>query len=122
MLLLYTFLQSHPTFIDTLACTGLFFVLSPHPSTSEESSVKFLPGGTQLVLCPCLQELYVLTCPKREVCDPDKYRLTVNHLYVMSICVLLIVQDRALLPALCTANNFPTAWYKERNLCKVRHC
>lgn len=72
-----------------------------------------------MVLCPCLQELYALTCPKKGVCDAVNNRLTVNHLYVMSICVLLIVQDRALLPVLCTSKNFPISWYKERNLCKV---
>jgi len=45
-------------------------------------------------------------------------------MYVLSICVLLIVQDSSLLPALCERygddiSAIQVSWYTERNLLKV---
>ena len=39
-----------------------------------------------------------------------------NQLYVLVVCILILVQDGAVVQAMCRAGEVPMPWYKERQL------
>lgn len=103
-LLLYSLLHHHPTFLSYLYST-------------ESESPKF-----GVVLSLLLKGLYEI---KNSVKPSAGGRSTVtkipksmDHYYVLIVCVLIITSDRALLPTLCKTF-IPAPWYKERHLHKV---
>ena len=123
--------------------TPLLVLVGRYHSSKSFLHSSIHPGSVKFVLCPCLQALYTLSSFKKgSGGERAVRRLTINHLYVLSICILLIVQDSSLLPQLCGPKGTNSAifslgsgsstksskafngdvhlnWYKERSLLKV---
>eukprot|EP01034_Spumella_vulgaris_P025828 gene25828-32324_t len=91
-LLLYSLLQSHPNFADMLIATDT----------------------AHLLLGRCLHGLYSLT---RNAAAGSKSErgVRLNRMYILVICVLLMLQDGALMERMVVMR-VQAPWYKERHL------
>lgn len=84
-----------------------------------------LTGQLSSVLSACLRGLYELTAkprkPKGASAAKDESLLSagaeaksLNQLYVLVVCVLMLVQDSAVAAALCRGLQTSVPWYRER--------
>lgn len=133
-LVLYSLLQGHPTFTESVVKTGkivygLSFTLRsvnvPHRPISS------LAGSTTLVFSSCLKGLYSLTAkPSKRTNGSDATGFaaqtcaattSLNQLYVLVVCVLMLVQDGAVLQDLTRDKGLllPMDWYSERQISHV---
>eukprot|EP01032_Pedospumella_encystans_P013340 gene13339-15366_t len=105
ILLLYSLLQGHPTFMETLIRTNT----------------------VGLVLSSCLRGLYSLTSkPEKKVTGSGDKGLpsslppsskNLNQLYILVVCVLMLLQDSSVLQEIVKhEHEVPMDWYKERQL------
>lgn len=102
ILLLYSFLQMHPTFLEVLRTTKM----------NTTTGVTW----AQVVLLRCIQGLYdCCTSPSSSsaVVSAVVASAQLNHIYTTLVCILIIVQDSILLEEIAS-NPVTLLWYRER--------
>ena len=92
-LFLYTFLQTHPTFLDIIS--------NGNRSESEEPSTKKSHSRVQFMIASLLKGLYDV-----------EYTQSIDHLYVLVACVLILVQDKIFGRHLASSKS-SVKWYLE---------
>ena len=98
VLLLYSFLQSHPTFLE---------IVVNQQAECDEGRALATRGRIEDLVCAVLRGLYNLETAH-----------SVDHLYLLVICTLIMVQDVSLRSHLSRIQvNVP--WYRERSLSEV---
>ncbi len=137
MLLLYSLLQSNAGFTDTLVRTGTAnqcehaqAILRNFCSSCRPCPHCALIGLLSSALSSCLRGLYELTAKPRKpkeaaTTTAEESRLipaagaeakSLNQLYVLVVCALMLVQDSAVAAALCRGLQTSMPWYRERRM------